>query len=101
MVSSPARVGAVSYLNARPLYYRLCEFAPDIILTMEVPSRLAEQLAAGALDLALIPSVEYLRGAERGYEILPGFAIAAQRPRAECEALQPGAAGADRETGDG
>jgi len=80
MVSSPARVGAVSYLNAKPLYYRLCEFAPDIILTMEVPSRLGEQLAAGVLDLALIPSVEYLRGAERGYEILPGFAIAARGP---------------------
>ena len=30
---------------------------------MEVPSRLGEQLAAGTLDLALIPSVEYLRGA--------------------------------------
>jgi chorismate dehydratase len=47
---------------------------------MEVPSRLGEQLAAGELDLALIPSVEYLRGAERGYEILPGFAIAARGP---------------------
>ena len=28
----------------------------------------------------LIPSVEYLRGASRGYEILPGFAIAARGP---------------------
>ena len=51
-MSSPIRVGAVSYLNAKPLYYRLCDFAPDIGLTMEVPSRLAEQLAAGALDVA-------------------------------------------------
>ena len=33
---------------------------------MEVPSRLAEQLAAGELDVALIPSVEYLRGVESG-----------------------------------
>ena len=80
MVSSHARVGAVSYLNAKPLYYRLCEFAPGIVLAMDVPSRLADRLAAGELDVALIPSVEYLRGAERGYEILPGFAIAARGP---------------------
>ena len=77
---SPIRVGAVSYLNAKPLYYRLCEFAPDVRLSMDVPSRLAEQLAAGELDVALIPSIEYLRGVGRGYEIIPGFAIAARGP---------------------
>jgi len=80
MMASPVRVGAVRYLNAKPLYYRLSEFAPGVALSMEVPSRLAEQLAAGELDVALIPSVEYLRGASRGYEILPGFAIAARGP---------------------
>jgi chorismate dehydratase len=47
---------------------------------MDVPSRLAEQLAEGTLDVALIPSVEYLRGVSRGYEIIPGFAIAARGP---------------------
>jgi chorismate dehydratase len=47
---------------------------------MDVPSRLAEQLAAGELDVALIPSIEYFRGAGRGYEIIPGFAIAARGP---------------------
>lgn len=72
------RVGAVSYLNAKPLYYRLDEFAPGVSLEMDVPSRLADRLAAGTLDLALIPSVEYLRGVALGYEILPGFAIAAR-----------------------
>ena len=77
-MSTPLRVGAVSYLNAKPLYYRLDEFAPEVVLEMDVPSRLSDKLAAGALDLALIPSVEYLRGAARGYEILPGFAIAAR-----------------------
>jgi chorismate dehydratase len=80
MMVSPIRVGAVNYLNAKPLYYKLCEIAPDVRLTMEVPSRLAEQLAAGELDVALIPSVEYLREAGRGYEIIPGFAIAARGP---------------------
>jgi chorismate dehydratase len=75
---TPLRVGAVSYLNAKPLYYRLAEFAPGVLLEMDVPSRLADRLAEGSLDLALIPSVEYLRGAASGYEILPGFAIAAR-----------------------
>jgi chorismate dehydratase len=79
-MNSPIRVGAVSYLNAKPLYYRLCDYAPNVRLSMEVPSRLAEQLASSALDVALIPSIEYLRGAQRGYEILPGFAIAARGP---------------------
>ncbi len=79
-MAPPIRVGAVSYLNAKPLYYGLCEHLPQVRLSMDVPSRLAEQLAAGELDVALIPSVEYLRGATRGYEIIPGFAIAAHGP---------------------
>src|SRR5262249_40959224 len=73
----PIRVGAVGYLNAKPLYYGLCEIEPNVRLSMDVPSRLAEQLAGGELDAALIPSVEYLRGADRGYAVIPGFAIAA------------------------
>jgi chorismate dehydratase len=79
-MSLPIRVGAVSYLNAKPLYYRLREFAPAIELSMDVPSRLAQRLEAGLLDVALIPSVEYLRGSRLGYEILEGFAIAARGP---------------------
>jgi chorismate dehydratase len=79
-VPNPIRLGAVSYLNAKPLYYRLYEFAPDVDVTMEVPSRLADRLAEGKLDVALIPSVEYLRSAHLGYEIIPGFSIAARGP---------------------
>ncbi len=76
---SPAiRVGAVSYLNAKPLYYRLEGHAGRVELSMDLPSRLASSLASGDVDVALIPSVEYLRGAASGYEILPGFAIAAR-----------------------
>lgn len=78
-MSSPIRIGAVSYLNAKPLYYRLKEVARDIELVMDLPSRLADRLAAGELDVALIPSVEYLRGASRGYTIIPDIAIAARR----------------------
>jgi chorismate dehydratase len=72
------RVGAVSYLNAKPLYYRLQDRVRSVELSMDLPSRLATRLASGDLDVALIPSVEYLRGAASGYEILTGFAIAAR-----------------------
>jgi chorismate dehydratase len=74
------RVGAVSYLNSKPLYYRFGVHAPRAVLKLDVPSRLADGLARGELDVALIPSVEYLRGASRRYSILPGFAIAARGP---------------------
>jgi chorismate dehydratase len=74
------RVGAVSYLNATPLCHRLEEFAPQAQVIMDLPSRLADRLAMGELDVALIPSVEYLRGAASGYAILSGFAIAAKGP---------------------
>jgi len=79
-MSAILRVGAVSYLNAKPLYYRLAERAPNVAMSMDLPSRLAARLASGDLDLALIPSVEYLRGVAAGYEIIPGFAIAARGP---------------------
>lgn len=79
-MTKPLRVGAVSYLNAKPLYYRLEEFAPEVRLSMDYPSVLADRLGRGELDVALIPSVEYLRVAALGYEILPGFAIAATGP---------------------
>jgi chorismate dehydratase len=57
------RLGAVSYLNTRPLIYGLRErLAGQGRLTLNLPSRLADDLKAGRLDVALIPSIEYLRG---------------------------------------
>src|SRR5437899_1592297 len=57
------RVGAVNYLNAKPLIERLADFAPEIELSLDLPSRLADQLAVGDIDVGLIPVVEYFRGA--------------------------------------
>jgi len=59
--SRPIRIGAVSYLNARPLVYCLAELAPQAKIVVDYPSRLADRLAAGELDVALIPSIEYFR----------------------------------------
>lgn len=77
-MTKPVRIGAVRYLNSKPLIYRLEEFAPRDELRLDVPSRLADELAAGELDVALIPSVEYFRGSN--YCIVPGMAIAAHGP---------------------
>lgn len=52
------RVGAVNYLNTKPLVYGLAELAPRTEIVFDFPSRLADQLAAGRLDVALIPSIE-------------------------------------------
>ena len=60
----PLRVGAVSYLNTKPLVYDLKKFAPQIEVVYDLPSRLADDLNAGRLDVALIPSVEYFRHPE-------------------------------------
>ncbi len=72
------RVGAVSYLNTRPLIHRFADFAPDAELLLDVPSRLADRLAAGDLDVALIPSVEAFQGS--GYSIVSDACIACRGP---------------------
>ena len=53
------RIGAVSYLNTKPLIHDLDRLAPDAELILDYPSRLADRLKAGALDVALVPIVEY------------------------------------------
>jgi chorismate dehydratase len=77
----PLRLGAVSYLNARPLVYGL-DREPALRVRFDVPARCADLLHAGAIDLGLVPSIEYLRvPAERsGYAIVPGLAIASDGP---------------------
>lgn len=57
----PLRMGAVSYLNTKPLIHGLQERFPEAELVLDLPSRLADQLRENKLDVALIPSVEFLR----------------------------------------
>jgi chorismate dehydratase len=73
---SPLRLGVVSYLNAVPLVHGL-EADPRFSLVRDVPSRIAERLHAGEIDLGMIPSVEYAAG---DYAIVPGIAIASRGP---------------------
>ena len=83
---NPVRLGAVEYLNARPLVFGL-EGSPRFELRFDVPSRCATLLHGGGIDVGLIPSIEYLRGpaevgrrGEEGYRIVPGLAIASRGP---------------------
>ncbi len=78
MIASKLRVGAVNYLNTKPLIERLTDFAPNIELTLDLPSRLADQLAAGQLDVGLIPVVEFFRG--DNYSFIPNIAIGSRGP---------------------
>lgn len=74
----PIRIGAVNYLNTKPLIYELETLAPDAELILEVPSRLADMLAEDALDVALIPVIEYFRAGT--YSIVPNISIASRGP---------------------
>ncbi len=72
------RIGAVNYLNTKPLIHDLDAIAPEIRLSLDYPSRLADQMARGDLDVALIPVIEYFRAGT--YRLVPDIAIASDGP---------------------
>ena len=71
------RLGAVAFLNARPLVASL-EANPRFDLTFSVPSACACQLRDGEIDVGQIPSIEYARSPEP-YFIVPHVAIGSSR----------------------
>jgi chorismate dehydratase len=72
------RIGAVNYLNTKPLIHDLTALAPQAELVLEVPSRLADLLSQGRLDVGLIPAIEYFRAGT--YSIVPGLCIGSRGP---------------------
>ena len=71
------KLGAVGYLNARPLTWAL-DRAPDRWqVRYDVPSACARLLHTGGIDLGLIPSIEYLQG---DYCFVPGVGIGSRGP---------------------
>ena len=70
---SALRLGAVSYLNTKPLVYGLDAHPDQFDVRFDVPARCAELLHEGRVDVGLIPAVEYLRGR---YAIVPDISIA-------------------------
>lgn len=69
----PLRLGAVSYLNTKPLVYGLDAYPDRFDVRFDVPAKCAELLHQGKVDLGLIPAIEYLRG---DYSMVPGVSIA-------------------------
>jgi chorismate dehydratase len=72
------KIGAVTYLNTKPLVYRLGAFAPSDDLRFDLPSRLADDLKAARLDVALIPSIEFFH--QPDYSIISDACIACRGP---------------------
>jgi chorismate dehydratase len=70
------RIGAVNYLNTKPLIHGLADLLPHAEIVLDIPSRLAESLAAGELDVALIPVIEYFRG--KHYRLVSNISIASE-----------------------
>jgi chorismate dehydratase len=77
-VSRPVRLGAVNYLNVRPLVYGLEAHRDRVTVRYDPPAECARLLARGEIDLGMIPSVAYLdRPADR---VVPGVCIGSDGP---------------------
>jgi chorismate dehydratase len=73
------QIGAVSYLNSKPLIEDLAELASgEAELVLDYPSRLADDLAEGVLDVAPIPSFEYFLQSD--YEVVSDACVATHGP---------------------
>ena len=72
------RIGAVSYLNARPLVVGLEARRDRFAVRYDLPSTCARLLHSHEIDLGLIPSIEYLRG--EGYAMVPDCAVVSDGP---------------------
>jgi predicted solute-binding protein len=73
------RVCAVSYLNTSPLVWGMLHGPQQgrFELDFRVPAGCADQLASGAADIGIIPSIELTR---QDLEIIPGTGIACHGP---------------------
>ncbi len=84
----PLRVGAVNYLNSKPLIHRFEEHVrrlaasepalQGVRLLKDLPSRLADSLTARRLDAALVPAFEALSAPD--WRIVSDACVAADGP---------------------
>ena len=81
MAGKKLKFGFHDFINAQPLLIPLREREQQLGVTLVTgsPARLAEQLRAGELDLAMIPSIEYLKDSAH-YRLLSGVAVASRGP---------------------
>ena len=72
------RLGAVSYLNARPLTWALDRSPDRWQIRYDFPSVCSALLRAGDVDLGLVPSIDYLDAPD--YRMVPGIGIGSRGP---------------------
>ena len=75
---APVRLGAVGYLNARPLTWALDRDRRRWQVRYDLPSVCARLLFDGEVDLGLVPSIEFLRSDQ--YRFVPGVGIGSKGP---------------------
>jgi len=71
------KIGAVSYLNTKPLVEGMDEVGEAFELVYDLPSRLADRLASAELAAALIPSIE---AGHADYQIVSNACIGCRGP---------------------
>jgi predicted solute-binding protein len=74
---SLVRIGAVSFLNSRPLVRGLERWPDRFSIRYDLPRVCADLLHAGAIDVGLVPSIEYLRAE---YRAVPDAAVVSDGP---------------------
>jgi chorismate dehydratase len=74
----PVRIGAVGYLNARPLTWALDRDPDYWRIRYDLPSVCSSLLHAGEVDLGLVPSIDYLQDPD--YRFVPGVGIGSRGP---------------------
>ncbi len=77
-MNTAIRIGAVGYLNARPLTWALDRSPEHWHVRYDLPAVCAALLHRGETDLGLIPSIEYLQSPE--YRFVPGVGIGSRGP---------------------
>ena len=81
------RLGAVSSLDARPLVHGLDAQGDRFSIRFDVPSKCATFLHEKAIDVGLIPPIEYLHSPR--YQIVPGVAMASEGEAASVALFSP------------
>jgi chorismate dehydratase len=77
-VTRPVRLGAVDYLNVRPLVHGLDRRTEDVSLRFDLPSVCAKLLAQSEIDLGMVPSITLFD--RPGDRIVPGLCIGSDGP---------------------